>query len=302
MPKQPENNNDLVRVSKKELFHARSRFEQNQLVYDEVQAHLDEIVANQTKLQAMMKRNHRLIKIRGLCDRTVTRVGGFINIILISLSLLLMITSVMKFSIFGQMVFSLAGALMAGCWGIRLFVPSDEKLALSVRRWSQKLDDLTLTREKVDRKLEQSLRSLQAAEAPYLRLLDEYNRNVNPRSGNHWKEMRGIEFEDFLADVFVKLGYKVETTKTTGDQGADLLVSKKGRKIAIQAKGYPNSTVGNKAVQEAHAGKSFYQCQAAAVITNSTYTTSARKLAAKIDCILIDRSQIPDIIKGRLQI
>lgn len=114
--------------------------------------------------------------------------------------------------------------------------------------------------------------------------------------------MQGIEFENFLADVFLELGYKVETTKVTGDQGVDLVASKNGRSIAIQAKGYPSTTVGNKAVQEAHAGMGFYGCDVAVVITNSTYTSGARELAERIGCLLIDRDQIPSLIEGRISL
>ncbi len=53
-----------------------------------------------------------------------------------------------------------------------------------------------------------------------------------------WKEMRSVEFEAFLERVFTELGYTVETTKVTGDQGLDLIVSYRSRRIGIQVKGY----------------------------------------------------------------
>lgn len=60
--------------------------------------------------------------------------------------------------------------------------------------------------------------------------------------------------------------------------------------------------MGNSAVQEAHAGMSFYHCHAAAVITNPTFTKGARELAASVRCILIDGSQIPDLIRGKIRL
>ncbi len=53
----------------------------------------------------------------------------------------------------------------------------------------------------------------------------------------NWKAMRDVEFEQFLEKVFLALGYLVETTATTGDQGVDLIVVKDGIRIAIQVKG-----------------------------------------------------------------
>ena len=116
-----------------------------------------------------------------------------------------------------------------------------------------------------------------------------------------WKEMRSVEFETFLERVFTELGYTVETTKMTGDQGLDLIVSYRNRRIGIQVKGYHNS-VSNSAVQQAHAGMSYYKCDAAAVITNSRFTQSACELASKIECKLIDEDSLPSLILGKVDL
>ena len=99
--------------------------------------------------------------------------------------------------------------------------------------------------------------------------------------------------------VFEILGYQVQKTKASGDQGVDLVVSRGGASIAVQAKGYKNS-VGNKAVQEVHAGMVFYRCGRCVVVTNSTFTSGARDLARATDCMLIEGSQIPDLIMGKI--
>lgn len=62
--------------------------------------------------------------------------------------------------------------------------------------------------------------------------------------------LSGVEFEEFLAGLFRAQGYAVELTPATGDYGADLILSKDGRRIAVQAKRYAGS-VGVAAVQEA---------------------------------------------------
>lgn len=116
-----------------------------------------------------------------------------------------------------------------------------------------------------------------------------------------WKELRSVEFEQFLERVFVELGYTVETTKVTGDQGVDLVVNHRGKRIAIQVKGYLNS-VSNGAVQEAYAGMAYYKCDAAAVITNSRFTASAFDLANTIGCRLIDEDSLPKLILGQVDL
>ena len=71
--------------------------------------------------------------------------------------------------------------------------------------------------------------------------------------------MTGIEFENFLCDLFQKMGYHTLSTKISGDQGIDIVAEKDSIKIGIQAKCY-TGTVGNGAIQEAAAGKTFYCC------------------------------------------
>jgi HJR/Mrr/RecB family endonuclease len=91
-------------------------------------------------------------------------------------------------------------------------------------------------------------------------------------------QLSGAEFENYLAGLFRQLGYQVELTPTTGDYGADLLLSKQDERVAVQAKCYSGS-VGVSAVQEALSGMAYYQCQSAWVVTTGNYTNNAIELA-----------------------
>ena len=102
--------------------------------------------------------------------------------------------------------------------------------------------------------------------------------------------------------LFEERGYSVEATGKAGDQGVDLIVAIGDLRIAVQAKGYPASTVGNDAVQQSFAGMAFYSCQRCAVVTNSRFTSSARELAVRVGCTLIDGSQIENLIDGQLKL
>jgi len=107
--------------------------------------------------------------------------------------------------------------------------------------------------------------------------------------------MTGSEFEEFIAKLFIKMGFSAYTTKASGDQGIDVIAENKGIKYGIQAKCY-SSSVGNSAVQEAVAGKSFYGCDKVIVITNNTFTKSAVELATANGVVLWDRN----ILKEKL--
>jgi len=49
-----------------------------------------------------------------------------------------------------------------------------------------------------------------------------------------WKEMRGEQFENYLAEVFGALRCGVKQTGKSGDQGVDLIVVCNGKRVAIQ--------------------------------------------------------------------
>lgn len=50
--------------------------------------------------------------------------------------------------------------------------------------------------------------------------------------------MPGIKFEIFMGEILEKIGYKVEVTKASGDNGADIIAKDKFKKYAIQCKRY----------------------------------------------------------------
>lgn len=114
-----------------------------------------------------------------------------------------------------------------------------------------------------------------------------------------WKELRGIDFEKYVARVFQHLGYETEETPKSGDQGVDLVVIYGTKRIAIQIKGYYNS-VDNSAVQEVVAGMRFYRCSQSCVVTNSRFTKSALDLAAANHCLCVGEMNFEDFIFGRV--
>ncbi|MBD7968428.1 restriction endonuclease [Paenibacillus sp. Sa2BVA9] len=108
--------------------------------------------------------------------------------------------------------------------------------------------------------------------------------------------MTGYEFEQFVSDLFKKMGYTTQLTKASGDQGIDVIAARQGRKIGIQAKCYSN-LVTNKAIQEVSAGIVHYKLDKGIVVTNSHFTNSARELALSNRIILWDRNMLKEKIK-----
>ena len=110
--------------------------------------------------------------------------------------------------------------------------------------------------------------------------------------------MEGHDFEYYCADLLRNDGFhNVEVTQGSGDQGIDILAEKAGIRYGIQCKCYSNN-IGNKAVQEAFAGKTFYHCHVAAVLTNRYFTRAAKQLAEKDQVLLWDRDELERLVQN----
>lgn len=102
-----------------------------------------------------------------------------------------------------------------------------------------------------------------------------------------WKATNPLEFEALCARKMGQGGWDAELTKASGDQGADVICRKGDTSIVLQCKLY-SSPIGNKAVQEAFAAKSYYDLQHAAVVSNQSYTKSATELANMTGVLLLN--------------
>jgi restriction system protein len=92
------------------------------------------------------------------------------------------------------------------------------------------------------------------------------------------EDMSSAEFEEFCAGELRQVGWNAHVTLKSRDQGIDVIADKSGVRIVIQCKKY-RSPVGNKAVQEIAAGRAHEMADYAIVVTNSSFTPSAKQLA-----------------------
>ncbi|RJX40848.1 hypothetical protein D3P09_02160 [Paenibacillus pinisoli] len=108
-------------------------------------------------------------------------------------------------------------------------------------------------------------------------------------------KMDGRKFELYLGHLFKAHGYAAEVTKSAGDFGADLVLTKASKKIVVQAKRY-SKNVSLKAVQEVHTAMNHYGATEAWVVTNADYTEQAYTLAKSNGVRLINRQQLIEMI------
>ena len=174
----------------------------------------------------------------------------------------------------------------------RVKLEEEKKIRLEQQKRAQ------LEEEKKRVKLEQQKRN--QLEEEKKRVAERIKKQKNEKilkniNLNSIDKMTGFEFEEFIGYLFKKIGYEVIVTKKSNDQGIDIIVKDDFTKIGIQAKCYSGS-VGNKAIQEAVAGKSYYKCDKVIVITNSSFTQSAIELAKCNNVGLISRKELSEMI------
>ena len=122
------------------------------------------------------------------------------------------------------------------------------------------------------------------------------NRHSRP-DAPEMDEMEGHDFEFYCAELLRESGFQnVEVTRGSGDFGADILCERDGVTYAVQCKCY-ESVVGVHAVQEAFAGKAFYDCMVGAVMTNRYFSGPAVTCARKLNILLWDRGYLEEITK-----
>jgi HJR/Mrr/RecB family endonuclease len=178
-----------------------------------------------------------------------------------------------------------------------LFIPNDFVLYRRADRCAAANASLSKAAAALAATLQQMAPAVEAAHENYQRLTDRYESRQNRLAITRWESLRGTDFEQFLEELFSFRGYTVERRGRTGDHGVDLILMRDALRIAVQAKGYEGS-VGNEAVQQAFTGMRITGCNRCAVVTNSNFTNHAKDAALRTDCILIDGTQIGDLIMG----
>ena len=102
----------------------------------------------------------------------------------------------------------------------------------------------------------------------------------------------GYDCEEYCCRYLKSKGYKhIKQTPRAKDHGIDIIAQKHRKKYAFQCK-YYGKKVGNRAVQEAYTGCSYYDCDIPVVITNSTFTKNAIEEAQTLGVKLIDSVDI----------
>lgn len=138
-------------------------------------------------------------------------------------------------------------------------------------------------------------------------LIDRWKLRRKFAAGRKWRSgrelvwmLRGMksgEFEEYIANLFAKLGYKTEKVGGAYDKGIDVVAEKDGVKHYIQCKKYSDSSVGVDEVREFYGAIADQLANGTAYfITTNKFTPEAERFAADKPIELIDQLKLVEWI------
>jgi len=121
------------------------------------------------------------------------------------------------------------------------------------------------------------------------------NHGESPDLRRMLSNMSGVEFEEFIATLFRKLGYTVELTKGSGDHGIDLLMRKENQVVVVQCKRW-NAPVGEPVIRDFYGSLMNVGAHSGYVVTTATFTSQAFAFVQDKPVQLVDLDSLIDLI------
>ncbi len=240
---------------------------------------------------------------RAKLDETVGRAGGFFVCQALGAAAAMLLVSIFSPSAFTYFAAAVLGLAAAGTAYLPFsFVPDDAQLGRLIPRLRESAAEAACQHDVLAAETAGQRQKLAKAEAEYNRVKSALDSRMAWLRSCQWQEMNRANFVNFLKLVFEEHGYQIEPTGKKGQVGIDLVVVRDQARVAVVVTGAQMGTVEKRIVEQADAGKKWYRCGTAAVIANTQFLPSARQLAERTGCTLIDANQIPDLIEGRISI
>ncbi|MFH0864001.1 MAG: restriction endonuclease [Candidatus Gottesmanbacteria bacterium] len=127
-----------------------------------------------------------------------------------------------------------------------------------------------------------------------------YRQHIYNKAGlDKIDKMPGYVFEEYLTNLFARLGYRVNHIGKFGDFGGDLIIEKDGMKTLVQAK-RSSDRIREKAIQEAVTAKEYYHCDKAMVVTNNYFYKHAWTLGKGTNIDLWARNKLAEVISQNI--
>jgi restriction system protein len=116
-----------------------------------------------------------------------------------------------------------------------------------------------------------------------------------------WRQIKQSsypEFEDYIAKLFFKLGYRSEVVGGENDGGIDVVLSKDGVRYYVQCKRYRGASVSAAEVREFYGALTHYGTKSAGFfVTTTKFSQQAESFAEGKPIILIDGQKLVEYVR-----
>ena len=188
-----------------------------------------------------------------------------------------------------------------------------------VKEFKEKTKAYNIEKNKIKKKLNEELMIIESEKAEKrikfekeqeAKGLVEYNHKWGtPEEVEKWKEIDSglnnnfahltpYQFEEFIAELFRKMGYSAFKTKSTGDYGADVIAEKDGKRVLIEVKQYSKgNNVTPKEVQRTLGSLHYHKANKAVFVTTSDFTVRARDIENEAPIELWDKKTLHQMVR-----
>ena len=125
----------------------------------------------------------------------------------------------------------------------------------------------------------------------------EAERIQRMKAREHWMSLGGVEFERELGTLFRHLGYRVEWTPGSGDQGVDLVLRRDGKTIVVQCKSH-QSPVGPAIVRELYGSMVAFPADSAVLACTGGFTRGVKEFTQGKPISLISAQNIISLVNS----
>ncbi|RUL86469.1 restriction endonuclease [Tautonia sociabilis] len=104
-------------------------------------------------------------------------------------------------------------------------------------------------------------------------------------------------FEEFVAELFEAIGYEVDRVGGTGDEGADLRVTRNGLRGVVQCKYHKKGVVGSPELQKFLGTIHHTGCHKGFFVTTRTFSLAAERFASDHPIELVDGPRLVELVR-----
>lgn len=172
--------------------------------------------------------------------------------------------------------------------------PYHDSLMLS-SQMKKNLDEFIVANEKYENDQKARIEAIRREELVVLQKQKEAKLVELRKQKEFWKELSGLEFEDEVEKIFIKLGYKTLRTKLSNDGGYDIVIEKDGKRYIVECK-HHRKPIGVTVLRALHGVKG--SANGCILVSLNGCSKTANEFAVQNEIQILDMNRLISLSKG----